>query len=1311
MEKRRFKNTGFCLRRIVTAVVIFTLLFPYFSDILPESEVQAARVLRLEQCKSIAVKNSDKIDSYDIQIEAKQAARESAVRSISEKYINMQTFRWSPLLNFQFPEKPNEAEDFEFKYKPVQLQYDIDTIKHKKEDEKLKIYEDVSNLYIDIITSTMEIGFLKERINTMSMAIMKNKARLLEGTATQSQIDQQQAKLDGFNSSLASEQTKLQRSKEKLGRMLGFDITQGYTFEEVFISSNMSRDCLDQFKAAAMATSMSEASDIKDETVYEAKQAETLAKLALATNESLMKSQYGSNYNMISSYVSNAYSGNKINKKAFKKDYDAFLKKIDEPWQGKKRILFFKFPKVWWKGSIDGIRYVEDDPYVLYSAALEYESALKEYNNARTELSNTIDDGFDNYIETRRAYLTAKDELLALQNKLIEDEARNALGQLSLEEYEGELTEYENARTALKDALSLYSSTLYSYDRTCCGAVSKYFTEESLSAVAGHAGLGTPADSNDGSVDDMLDSLNLVVRKGAIYSIRSIVDSQEFMLYIDIPEGFEYNITGFQLFSDGRQIGAASGVITPKDEAIRHLTITVEDVTSVFIRLFDGETFIDDCAIDPTVATGPLNIKEYSVPEAVDNDKVIGSYTVEEDSNTDMIKLRFSFDNKAIEKVFALGSIAEYYNLSAEQNLFLFSDELIKYDQPFSYMSFIKNDIGKLTLRLFSEDGSYIGGAAFDTATKRLIADTEVTEADMQEMAARALVKARKTAELEAEKTRMTELLTAAVMANGMEADSPTIAYYKQRIEAIDIQISEVDIYIKPEEVQNALINDADEIASLVADMGKEESEESAGGTSNASVSEEELAARAAILEEAAREFAQRYKKNNSEERKRIDDSILSKEQEIAALMAQRSALSKSNTPADRQKLLQLNEQMSALQKDVDNLKGKKAAMENDETAVTAEDIQNALRDHADEIYALAADKLSDAMLYGSETGQYCAAMLENRGFEVNSENMRLAVANADLIETYEALINRNDVLKKELNDAQTKAEALKKEIEAIKKKGGSTTKEESLYKQLLNMQKAYESEIKKNEVNIKKNDPLKDVILKQTKEEKAVVDARIKSLEEAKKLLICNNYSSLSEYARKEKADLDAKNTWLESLIRQRNDREKWLKENISALEGYVNGFDKDAYENKYQDERAAIERELAAYRSKYDDLNGRFGSFSFFTRLFYGNTLDAYKRKISELESRLASLNNEHDRVVGDYDQAKKDLASYRQELSELPGKYDDRIKTARSEAAAAKAAYDKKAGQWNESVEKDRELSTELSEQKAKSNELGAVIREYY
>ena len=90
MEKRRFKNTGFCLRRIVTAVVIFTLLFPYFSDILPESEVQAAKVLRLEQCKSIAVKNSDKIDSYDIQIEAKQAARESAVRSISEKYINMQ---------------------------------------------------------------------------------------------------------------------------------------------------------------------------------------------------------------------------------------------------------------------------------------------------------------------------------------------------------------------------------------------------------------------------------------------------------------------------------------------------------------------------------------------------------------------------------------------------------------------------------------------------------------------------------------------------------------------------------------------------------------------------------------------------------------------------------------------------------------------------------------------------------------------------------------------------------------------------------------------------------------------------------------------------------------------------------------------------------------------------------------------------------------------------------------------------------------------------------------------------------------------
>ena len=77
----------------------------------------------------------------------------------------------------------------------------------------------------------------------------------------------------------------------------------------------------------------------------------------------------------ISDFVNQAIAGQKISQKAFKNQYEEFLKAIDEPWQGNVRILFIRIPKEWFKGQISGIRYVEDEPYALYEAALEMFSA------------------------------------------------------------------------------------------------------------------------------------------------------------------------------------------------------------------------------------------------------------------------------------------------------------------------------------------------------------------------------------------------------------------------------------------------------------------------------------------------------------------------------------------------------------------------------------------------------------------------------------------------------------------------------------------------------------------------------------------------------------------------------------------------------------------------------------------------------------------------------------------------------------------------------------------------------------------------
>ena len=156
---------------------------------------------------------------------------------------------------------------------------------------------------------------------------------------------------------------------------------------------------------------------------------------SLRTNYNLMSGQYGNKMNYISGYVNQVYAGSKVNKKAFKSAYEVFLQKIDEPWQGKKKILFIKIPKEWFKGAISGIRYVEDEPYALYEAALEYEDARLERENAQKDLTDEVTDTFENYVSLRNAYLAAVEAVNKAEKSLTAAESLNKLGELTNEEF------------------------------------------------------------------------------------------------------------------------------------------------------------------------------------------------------------------------------------------------------------------------------------------------------------------------------------------------------------------------------------------------------------------------------------------------------------------------------------------------------------------------------------------------------------------------------------------------------------------------------------------------------------------------------------------------------------------------------------------------------------------------------------------------------------------------------------------------------------------------------------------------------------
>ena len=120
--------------------------------------------------------------------------------------------------------------------------------------------------------------------------------------------------------------------------------------------------------------------------------------LQLNTNYQLMKNQYGSKMRVIDSFINQAKRGEKLDAAAFKLKYGELLTDVDNPWTGKKRILFIRIPKEWFKGAIDGIRYVEDEPYTLYESAVEYQGLYADEQAMKKELTNSVKDYYANCI-------------------------------------------------------------------------------------------------------------------------------------------------------------------------------------------------------------------------------------------------------------------------------------------------------------------------------------------------------------------------------------------------------------------------------------------------------------------------------------------------------------------------------------------------------------------------------------------------------------------------------------------------------------------------------------------------------------------------------------------------------------------------------------------------------------------------------------------------------------------------------------------------------------------------------------------------
>ena len=677
MQRRHRSHAARLTALALSALMLCTTLLTDASAAL------TARTLRLEQAQRMALSVSSDISKQNNQIILKKMKYVEAVDGIRAKVKNLRSFRWSPLLSFKFPQKLDLTEEYDLNIKPLTIQTEIDTLRHGLDDLKYEVTHEVNSQYYEVYLLQETIGFIEEQLASAQEQHERNQAGLRVGNATQSDVDRSQTSVDTLTKKLSSTMREFENAKTKLSELIGVDVTVGYTFANGFKTADIPRDQLETLTQYTLD---------HDQSFYEAKAATSTALLNVNSYESLMRSQYGGKLNYIQTYINMAKQGMDVDYGAFQIKYKEMLAALDKPWNGKIRILFFSFSKEWFKGEIDGTRYIEDEMYAVYTACMEYGNAKKDQDALEKELRAQVRDTYDAVVTGWNTYETLRD----LADKSGETLERllllNRIGKATYTEVADEQEAYQTAQQDALDALKEYNDTLSEFDRLTCGAVSKYLKNTGMALDAGEGG----------DAYAVLDPIS-----DPYYYIYTSVADLTFYIGVSIPEGFEPAIDSYEVWYAGTQIGERTTVGTE----LRHLTLDYQDTSTLTIRLYNGDTYVDECEVDASVPRDVLDIERTAPPQ--ETERVVGTYTVSTTLQGGVSVSELKLDVNAAEN-------ASYYTLTyGEQSIYTTEQRSVR--ESFSYLTLLITSLDDVTAGLYDRAGNELMRVRFDTSTQELV--------------------------------------------------------------------------------------------------------------------------------------------------------------------------------------------------------------------------------------------------------------------------------------------------------------------------------------------------------------------------------------------------------------------------------------------------------------------------------------------------------------------------------------------------------------------------------------------------------------
>jgi hypothetical protein len=646
------------IRKMISGILIWSFLatgMPCFGQ---------NQMLTLDQAIQLSVKNSFDIKSVRMDLISKDIKRNQAIKAIATIREKESTVRFSLLFNIEFPEEHGLPKEIDLIMKIPTIESEMAILRKKILYETQKTVYKTEAAYYDVLLGAYKKESLKRQEADMEETLNKIRYQVSIGIGDPKDLEYIQSEYDKITAAYKKAVAGYENVKEKLGALVGFDVTSGYDFDDGALTTlDLERSQLDDIVNYGIS---------KDFGLYSEKKHTELARRDVKEISSIYKNRFGSKVAVLESQLHKK----EIDVDTFYAKYKQALNNIDHPWRSHYTInmLFFKIkiPKRWFQREYDGLRYFDDEKYALFLSVLAKEKQIATEKNAIKEYEQQVRDGFSALKDLERAYVEGAESLDELEQDYNVTLKNNKIGLVGFRELESSKQGFNKAQDAHYEVFVEYNKMIASYNFMTSG----YLDQFRGRAVVDESSL---ASGDSFKTDEASSGL------GDQWHVSSAVEDYKFIFGLTITSSDAY--THYSLFTDrNQQIGNKVKI----DENISHLPLVFDEVTHFYVKLYNKDQLVGIATIDGNGETGDLIIDKAKSEIPIGPKSVLGTYELSQTAYSTGIRL------KVIDRI-----LYDHYKVYFQGQVI---GEPLEKDKQFTHIASFEQDLNQVEIGLLLQD-------------------------------------------------------------------------------------------------------------------------------------------------------------------------------------------------------------------------------------------------------------------------------------------------------------------------------------------------------------------------------------------------------------------------------------------------------------------------------------------------------------------------------------------------------------------------------------------------------------------------------